>query len=77
MMYSKTCLKRPLYNRQNKDLNDKWQLNEGQKYCRMLPFEHSAILWPALSDNRSSKTFFGLLESGRLDRVYCMFYIYM
>ena len=77
VMYSKTCLKRPLYNRQNKDLNDKWQLNEGQKYCRMLPFEHSAILWPALSDNRSSKTFFGLLESGRLDRVYCMFYIYM
>ena len=22
--YSKTCLKRPLKNRQNKDLNDKW-----------------------------------------------------
>ena len=58
VMYSKTCLKRPLYNRQNKDLNDKWQLNEGQKYCRMLPFEHSAILWPALSDNRSSKNVF-------------------
>ena len=29
--------------RQNKDLNDKWQLNEGQKYSRMLPLEHSAI----------------------------------
>ena len=43
-MYSKTCLKQPLKNRQNKDLNDKWQLNEGQKYCRMLPLEHSAIL---------------------------------
>ena len=54
-MYSKTCLKRPLKNRQNKDLNDKWKLNEGQKYCRMFPFEgqkycrmlkgeHSAIL---------------------------------
>ena len=23
-MYSKTCVKRPLKNRQNKDLNDKW-----------------------------------------------------
>ena len=23
-VYSKTCLKRPLKNRQNKDLNDKW-----------------------------------------------------
>ena len=22
--YSKTCIKRPLKNRQNKDLNDKW-----------------------------------------------------
>ena len=27
--YSKTCLKRLLYNRQNKDLNDNWKLNEG------------------------------------------------
>ena len=42
--YSKTCLKQPLKNRQNKDLNDKWKLNVGQKYCRMLPLEHSAIL---------------------------------
>ena len=43
-MYSKTCLKWPLKNRQNRDLNDKWQPNTGQKYCRMLPLEHSAIL---------------------------------
>ena len=28
----------------NKDLNNKWVLNEGRKYCRMLPLEHSAIL---------------------------------
>ena len=34
--YSKTCVKQPLKNRQNKDLNDKWKLNEGQKYCRAL-----------------------------------------
>ena len=43
-MYSKTCVKRPLKNRQNKDLNDKWYLNEGHKYCRKLSLEHSAIL---------------------------------
>ena len=40
----KTCLKRLLKNRQNKDLYAKWFLNEGRKYCRMLPLEHSAIL---------------------------------
>ena len=42
--YSKTSLKQLLKNRQNKDPNDKWYFNEGQKYCRMLPLEHSAIL---------------------------------
>ena len=34
--YSKTCLKRPIKNRQNIGLNDKWKLNEGRKYCIML-----------------------------------------
>ena len=42
--YSKTGVNRPLKNRQDKGLNDKWELNAGQKYCRMLPLEHSAIL---------------------------------
>ena len=28
-IYCKTCVKRPLKNRQNKDINDKWYLNEG------------------------------------------------
>ena len=35
-IHSRTCLKRPLKNRKNKDLNDKWWLNEGRKYCRIL-----------------------------------------
>ena len=35
-MYSKICDKPPLKNRQNNDLNGKWLLNEGRKYCRML-----------------------------------------
>ena len=42
--YSKTCLKRPLKNRQNKGFNGKWWLYEGGKYCRMIPLAHSAIL---------------------------------
>ena len=36
-IYSKTCLKRPLTNRQHKCLKDRLSLNAGQKYCRMLP----------------------------------------
>ena len=45
MENSKPCLKRSLKKRQNKVLNGKWWLNAGQKYCRMLPLEHSAILF--------------------------------
>ena len=37
-LYSKTCLKRPLKK------EDQLSLNAGQKYCRMLQREHSAIL---------------------------------
>ena len=40
---NETCVKRPLKNRQNKDLYYQLSLNEGQKHCRMLPLEHSAI----------------------------------
>ena len=43
-IYSKTCVKRQLKHRQNKEFNNNWKLNEGLKYCRMLPLEHSAIL---------------------------------
>ena len=38
------CTKTVTQNRQNEDLNDKCQLNEGRKLCRMLALEHSAIL---------------------------------
>ena len=30
--------------RQSKGLNDKWKLNEGQKYCRMRQGEHSPLV---------------------------------
>ena len=44
LVYSKTCVKWPLKNKQNKDLNDHLSLNAGRKYCEMLLLEHSAIL---------------------------------
>ena len=42
--YSKTSLKRPLKRRSKIDFQDRLSLNAGQKYCRMLQWEHSAIL---------------------------------
>ena len=42
--YSKTCLKRPLKKKTKIDFQDRLTLNAGQKYCRMLQREHSAIL---------------------------------
>ena len=42
--YSKTCLKRPLSKRPKIGFQDHLSLNAGQKYCRMLQGEHSAIL---------------------------------
>ena len=43
-MYSKTCVKRPLSKRQKIGFQDQISLNAGQKCCRMLQGEHSAIL---------------------------------
>ena len=42
-VYSKTCVKRPLSKRQKIGFQDQLSLNAGQKYCRMLQGEHSAI----------------------------------
>ena len=43
-IYSKTCVKRPLSKRQKIGFQNQLSLNAGQKYCRMLQGEHSAIL---------------------------------
>ena len=43
-MYGKTCVKRPLSKRPKIGFQDQLSLNAGQKYCRMLQGEHSAIL---------------------------------
>ena len=42
--YSKTCVKQPLSKWQKIGFQDQILLNAGQKYYRMLPLEHSAIL---------------------------------
>ena len=54
--YNQTCLKRPLKNRLNEGLNDRWLLNAGLKYCRMLPRSILQYFWPALSDYQSWKS---------------------
>ena len=42
--YSKTCLKWPLKKKTKIGFQTQLSLNAGQKYCRMLQGEHSAIL---------------------------------
>ena len=42
--YSKICLKRPHKYMIIIGFQDRLSLNAGQKYCRMLSLEHSAIL---------------------------------
>ena len=42
--YSKTCLKRPLSKISKNGFQAQLSLNAGQKYCRILKGEHSAIL---------------------------------
>ena len=71
--YSKTCLKRPLKNRQNKAFNGIWQLNECRKYCRMLPLEHSAILLTCIKRYSVLKTIFVFSLGGRLRPVLLYF----
>ena len=44
VQYSKTCVKRSLSKRPQIGFPDQLSLNAGQKYCRMLQGEHSAVL---------------------------------
>ena len=43
-LYTKTCVKQSLPKRPKFGFQDQFSLNAGQKYCRMLQGEHSAIL---------------------------------
>ena len=44
LIYSKTCVNRPLSKRPKIGFQDQLSFNAGQKYCRMLQGEHSAKL---------------------------------
>ena len=55
--YSKTCLRRPLKKKTKIGFQDRFSLNAGQKYCRMLPLEHSAILLTFIKLPFASKVF--------------------
>ena len=55
--YSKTCLKRPLSKRPKMGYQDQLSYNAGQKYCRMLQGEHSAILSTCIELPHGFKTF--------------------
>ena len=69
-MYSKTCVKQPLSKRQKNGFQDQLLLNVGQKYCRMLKREHSAILLTFIKIPVVSKTsVFCLFFSGSFTQV--------
>ena len=55
--YSKTCLKRPLKKKTKIGFQNGLSLNAGQKYCRMLQGEHSAILSTFIKLPFAMKTF--------------------
>ena len=57
MIYSKTCVKRPLPKRQKIGFQDQLSLNAGQKYCRMLQGKHSAILLTCIKLPFANKIF--------------------
>ena len=56
-IYGKNTLKRPLKKKTKVDFQDQLLLNAGQKYCRMLPLEHSAILLTCIELPFVTKTF--------------------
>ena len=66
--YSKTCLKRPIKKNTKIGFQDRLSLNAGQKYCRMLQGEHSAILSTFIKLQFVIKIFV-LYMSGRLRQV--------
>ena len=74
-VYSKTCLKRPLKKKTKLCFHDQLSLNAGQKYCRMLQGEHSAILSTFIKPQSVMQIFvvFFLFLSGRFRQVLLYF----
>ena len=75
LIYSKTCLKLSLKYDAKIGFQYRLSLNAGQKYCRMLQGEHSAILLTFIRLSFSFKTFIVAILSGSLRQVllYCTF----
>ena len=70
--YDKTCVKQPLSKRPKIGIQYQLSLNAGQKYCRMLQGEHSAILLTIISSlnyHLSLRSLFCLFLSGRFMQV--------
>ena len=65
-------MKRLLSKRQKSGFQDRLLLNAGQKYCRMLQGEHSAILSTFIKLPFVTKTFVLSILSGVLHRLYCI-----
>ena len=68
-LYSKTYLERPLKKKTKIGFQDRFLLNAGQKYCRMLQWERSAILSTFIKLPFVKRIFFCLFLSGRLIQV--------
>ena len=66
---SKTCLKRPLKKNAKIGLHNRLSLNAGQKYCKMLQGEHSAIRSTFIKLPFVSIPLFCLFLSGRFTQV--------
>ena len=72
--YSKTCIKRPFSKRPKIGFQDQLSLNAGQKYCRMLQEEHSAIISTFIKLPFVTKSLFCLFLSGCFTQV--ILYLY-
>ena len=68
-VYNKACVKQPLSKSPQIGFQDQLSLNAGQKYCRMLQGEHSAILSPFIKLPFAIKIFFCLFLSGHFTQV--------
>ena len=66
---SKTCLKGPLKKNTKIGFQYPLSLNEGRKYCRMLPMEHSAKLSTFIKLPYSIEAFVLFILKGRLTQV--------
>ena len=65
----KTCVKRPLSKRPHIGFQDQLLLNAGQKYCKMLQWQHSAILSTLIKLPFVFMIFVLSILSGRFTRV--------